>query len=613
MITLGKNISALSAIRRIDDASYSLSKSFGRLSSGKRITSASDDPAGLSVSSMLQARSRVLSRGSLNISDGMSLLSIADGAYSQISGLLQRMSELAEQAANGSLSSNQRAALQLEYSQLDQEIRRIGKTTKFNGKGLLESGSPLGGSSNMIHSLTSTTSLVSGGSADGRYFAFTDGLPANQTEIHLYDTVTGIKKQAYQAGPLTAIRNVAMSGSGDIFFVEDAGAGNLSIKKIDRVTGELTTLLNQTHGAGIQGLNVSADGSRIAFLSNADFLPGAQASSGVLANKALYSFNIITGNMEKKIDTGSNSGVNELKISSDGKQIAYREAISRQILKVAGDELISLGDLGNRGRLLGIDSQGYISYLSSTGPDGTGALGPATLYRGQDSASATALFEFFSVDSGMRAGSLSNDGTTISLITGMEATLNSGSGFGAFQFNLLTGKLEHLSSAPGSSVVGFSGDGREFIYRESNRILHQDLSGDSQNIDLEVGFSSKGNIVVQLDALLKAVKGLSGHTLTSVDSAKYALDSLKNNLDLLSQARGTIGAGMSRLESALQLNQGQIAELKAAEGRISDADIGTEAANLVRLNILQQSGVAVLAQANLSPQIVLDLLSFDFL
>ena len=136
-VTIGSNIAALRIGRLLDESSAALSRNYERLSSGARINRASDDAAGLSVSSALFSKARVLSRAQQNLGDATSLLQIADGALGELSTLVTRMAELAQQAANGTYSSTQRRSLDNEYAQLDREIRRIGASTTFNGLNLL--------------------------------------------------------------------------------------------------------------------------------------------------------------------------------------------------------------------------------------------------------------------------------------------------------------------------------------------------------------------------------------------------------------------------------------------------------------------------------------------
>ncbi len=140
----GKNIASIGAQRRLNQATDDLSSSYERLGSGLRINSASDDAAGLSVSSSLQADSRVYAQGIKNINDGISLLNVAQGALSQLSDIATRQEELAEQAANGVYSLTQRKALDKEANALKDEWNRIVDSTSFNGTKLFD-GSLSGG------------------------------------------------------------------------------------------------------------------------------------------------------------------------------------------------------------------------------------------------------------------------------------------------------------------------------------------------------------------------------------------------------------------------------------------------------------------------------------
>ena len=116
-------------------------KAFAQLSSGKRINSAADDAAGLAIAAGLASSITQISQSSRNVSDAASALSIADGALGQVSEISTRLQELATASANGTLSDQQRGALQAEYSALASEVQRIGETTQFNGKQLLDGSS----------------------------------------------------------------------------------------------------------------------------------------------------------------------------------------------------------------------------------------------------------------------------------------------------------------------------------------------------------------------------------------------------------------------------------------------------------------------------------------
>lgn len=142
-ITINTNIAALNAERRLGSSTSALQRSYERLSSGLRIVRASDDAAGLAIADSLRADTRIAGVAIRNANDGVSMISIADGALQEIGNVLTRMAELAEQSANGTLSATQRSSLDLEFGALGSEIERIANTTEFNGLALLSGGSAI--------------------------------------------------------------------------------------------------------------------------------------------------------------------------------------------------------------------------------------------------------------------------------------------------------------------------------------------------------------------------------------------------------------------------------------------------------------------------------------
>lgn len=139
-ITINTNTSALNAQRQLGNTTNKLRQVYESLSSGLRITRASVDAAGLAIADSLRADQRVASVAIRNANDGISLISIADGALNEVGNILARMAELSEQSANGTLSTTQRSSLDLEFKQLGSEIERIANVTEFNNTKLLSGG-----------------------------------------------------------------------------------------------------------------------------------------------------------------------------------------------------------------------------------------------------------------------------------------------------------------------------------------------------------------------------------------------------------------------------------------------------------------------------------------
>jgi len=137
-LTVNSNIPSLTAQRNLERSTSSLAKSLERLSSGLRINRAGDDAAGLAISESLRSQVRGLNQAIRNANDANSLIATAEGAIDAYTNIVQRIRELAVQAANDTNSVNNRAALQLEIDQQLTELSRIATTVQFNGLPLLD-------------------------------------------------------------------------------------------------------------------------------------------------------------------------------------------------------------------------------------------------------------------------------------------------------------------------------------------------------------------------------------------------------------------------------------------------------------------------------------------
>lgn len=137
---INHNIAAINTYRQLTSASGAQSKSMEKLSSGLRINRAGDDAAGLAISEKMRGQIRGLDQAQRNAQDGISLLQTAEGALNETHSSLQRMRELATQAANDTNTADDRKEIQKEINQLTSEVNRIGNTTEFNTKKLLNAG-----------------------------------------------------------------------------------------------------------------------------------------------------------------------------------------------------------------------------------------------------------------------------------------------------------------------------------------------------------------------------------------------------------------------------------------------------------------------------------------
>ncbi|MCL2020816.1 MAG: flagellin FliC [Betaproteobacteria bacterium] len=135
---INTNISSLNAQRNLDTSQNSLFTALQRLSSGLRVNSSKDDAAGMAVAEKMNSQARGMTVAIRNANDGISLAQTAEAGMNVISAHLQRMRELAVQAASGQYDSDNRAALDTEYQQLASEIDRVISATNFNGQRLLD-------------------------------------------------------------------------------------------------------------------------------------------------------------------------------------------------------------------------------------------------------------------------------------------------------------------------------------------------------------------------------------------------------------------------------------------------------------------------------------------
>ena len=138
MSVINTNVKALVAQESMRSNNLKLSSAMERLSTGLRINSAKDDAAGLAISNRMTAQIRGMAMATRNANDGISMAQTADGAYGQVTSMLQRMRELSVQAATGSATNSDRESIQLEIDELKAEINNVAKQTNFNGIKLLD-------------------------------------------------------------------------------------------------------------------------------------------------------------------------------------------------------------------------------------------------------------------------------------------------------------------------------------------------------------------------------------------------------------------------------------------------------------------------------------------
>ncbi|MDB5846712.1 MAG: Flagellin p6-like protein [Rhodoferax sp.] len=156
MLSLHTNSASLSAQASIGSTNKSLGTSLTRLSTGYRVNSAMDDAAGLQIATRLDAQTRGMAVAQRNTQNGISMMQTAEGAFSEVTSILQRMKDLATESATASSTTDDQTAMQAEYDALGKELSNIVKNTSFGGKQLFSSGTTTDGTGGLLSSATLT-------------------------------------------------------------------------------------------------------------------------------------------------------------------------------------------------------------------------------------------------------------------------------------------------------------------------------------------------------------------------------------------------------------------------------------------------------------------------
>ena len=233
-LRINTNVAALNAHRQLSMNDDNLSKSLQRLSSGLRINSAADDAAGLAISQKMEAQTRGLNQAQRNAQDGISVLQTAEGALSTTQSVLQRMRELAVQAANDTLTTADRSNISTEMGQLSSELDRIATATDFNTKKLLDGTQAVGGLTFQIGANSGQTLNVTIGTA----------------------TSTALTLQ-------TGNIDVSSSGSASTTITNIDTALTVISTQRASLGASMNRLQNVTANLGIQSENISAANSRV--------------------------------------------------------------------------------------------------------------------------------------------------------------------------------------------------------------------------------------------------------------------------------------------------------------------------------------------------------------
>jgi flagellin len=213
---INTNLLSLNAQRNANTAQSSLAVSMQRLSSGLRVNSARDDAAGLAIAERMNSQVKGMNVAIRNANDGISLAQTAEGALGKVNDMLQRMRELAVQSANGTNNTDDRTALNNEFSQLQSEITRLTNNTTFNGQATLTTTTSFdfqvgaNATSNDVISITGLNMLGTTTAAGKNDGALAEVTNTTNTDILAVGAAgTGTTFDAYTGGTKGALDSVA--------------------------------------------------------------------------------------------------------------------------------------------------------------------------------------------------------------------------------------------------------------------------------------------------------------------------------------------------------------------------------------------------------------------
>jgi len=498
---INNNVMALNAHRQLAINQSNASKSMEKLSSGFRINRAGDDAAGLAISEKMRGQIRGLKQAQRNAQDGISLIQTAEGALNETHAILQRMRELAVQAANDTNTEVDRSEIQKEINELIDEIDRIANQTQFNTKHLLNG--TFTGTFHIGANETQSITLTIGNMAAGRAPEVT------------FDTLEIDEKLV--------------------------GASVSSVAGFDE-NGQVT--FRVIHSAGEEAKHASAtftvgsvnDGDKITIAGK---VIGFSAD-GNDVDEADFTINIGSG--DNALDAaGVAQAIANLSDDIDGVTIS---ADNDGVVTVTAEEA---GAAGNS-----IEIVAFGTTIALTGGEDEIPAGLSATINGE------AVLQ--TVASG--AGEM-----TYTTANGLSVTADLGT------FDL---------SEVGSADITFNVTVEEVPEEERG---------------LQVGQLKVENVT----------KDSVGGIMTQAGADK-AITVINDAIEAVSAERSKLGAYQNRLEHTIS-NLGTSAEnLQAAESRIRDLDMAEEIMAFTKNNILQQAATAMLAQANMAPQSVLQLL-----
>jgi flagellin len=458
---INTNIASLNAQRNLTTSQASLANSLQRLSSGLRINSAKDDAAGLAISDRMTSQINGLNQAARNANDGISLTQTAEGGLATATDLLQRMRTLAVQSANGTNSASDRASLQQEVGQLQQELNRVANSTQFNGQNVLDGSLnnaqfQVGANANQTINFSITSAQASAIGNNGiKGTATGDGSGASSFAGTVAGTI-GINQNAAQTFTIqgngtTATAAFASAGTTAYSIAKgiNSASGSTGVSAVATTTATLGNFTAGTQSLTLQGAP-KQDGSAnpvsiTATMANATDVGGLTAAinaqSGITGITAVA--DSTTGKIALTQDNGHDIGVTNNLVANNSTTLQGSTGTAKALVRGAADAA-AIGDSMTVGGTLSFNS-------ASSFTIGTSAAGTVFTAASNSSAlSSVASINVTTLTNGVPTGS--NDAlmvidSALSKLSSDRASLGAlQNRFGTTMSNLQT-TAENLSSA----------------------------------------------------------------------------------------------------------------------------------------------------------------------
>ena len=578
-LTVNSNLASLNAQNAISQNQQGLSTAMQRLSTGLKINSAADNAAGYAVSQRMTANINGITQAASNANDAISLTQTAQGDLGSITGNLQQIRTLAVQAANGSNSASDRAALNNQAQQLISEITRVASSSSFNGVNLLNGSFQaqnfqVGANSNAA----STITIASIGNATASSLGVTASVKTG--------TVTG-----------------ASSAAGGL------AAGDLTLNGIQVGSSIIGANPGQSSNSAVQiaaAINLVSGQSGVIATANATTLTGSAATTfaAVVSGATLTVNGIQVGNVAAGVDAvgqGANVAAALNLVSSQSGVTASANASTGLVTLTAADGAnIALGagfTVGNSGLA------GSAATVATGVTVGTPTIGVAAGTSG------------FTIN-GVQVGAVTAGGTAAIQATNVAAAINLVSSQSGVTASAATGVVVLTNSSNGgiSMGSGFTVANSGLVAATNNVIGTATTSTISLSntsggtITVSGGVPATAGLTAGLQATTSSTSTLNNVSLNTAAGALAALAVIDGALNQVNTSAASLGAYQNRFAQTVSSLNSQNVNNTASRSRIVDADFASETANLSRAQVLQQAGTAMLAQANQSAQGVLSLL-----